>query len=1553
MQKTTTLFKLRLFFGKVFPVFMFLALSVMKMNAQPYINGTLSTGTTAANGTVAPAGYTWSECQNPTGNTTIANTTAGVGAQVASNNSVADDFTIPGTEIWNISKITVYGYSTGYTGTASPYTDVRIRIHKGSPLAGPTTIVFGDLTTNRFTASSDAGVYRIFNTVVAPVSAPGTTRKVWKIEANITVALGPGVYWLEYRIGTSQASNFTPLSSPAGVRTLPGYNAIQSLAGGAWAAMVDGGQGPAAPSNVAVDLPFTVDYTASPCVGSSTAVLSQVTLPPVPATLISENFNTAIPLPAGWAQQNLSSPLGPQNWIQGNAANFPANSGAGNSYISALWSNTTTTGVGTISNWLFAPNVTLKNGDVFSFYTRTTNGTFPDRLQVRMSTNGASVNAGASNTSVGDFTVLLLDINPTYTSTGYPTAWTKFTITLSGLPAAGVSGRLAFRYFVENGGGAGANSDVIGIDDVLYTTVVPGAPPTTCTGSTANLKVDITGGLSPYTVTITPTAPAGAPIVVSNYVSGANIPVTPAVTTTYALTSVVSALGCTGTGNSGTPTVTVSPVTTTPLRIIDDPTGPLCAGNPKLLTVAPGQGSVTFTAPPANILIPGTGSGSSTAPAPASNYPINLSVSGLPASGVSVKSVTLMGLSHTWMSDVNILLQSPTGQNVVIMADCGRSGDLANHTLTFDDAAPLNLNNTLGGTDPPASGTTWKPTNLVDYLFPASDPDNWPAPGPGVFGSQLPLSTFTGDFNGTWKMFITDDGAGDVGSLNGGFNIVFNLPLASLPAGYTFQWSPAAGLSSTTTNPVAASPMQTTTYQVLATEPNGCQTTAQITINVNQLPAVTAQPGNTTVCAGATATFTATGSGAGITYQWQQSIDGGTNWNSLSNGGLYSGVTTTTLTVGPVTPAMNGYRYRIVVSGTCPPSANSLAGILTVNPLPVVTISPAGPVCGGVAGINATQLTASSPTGGNFTWSPATGLYTDATGGNAYIAGTPTATVYAAPGANTTYTVSATNPTTGCIGTGTVTVNYTPGAPVVTPASATICLGGIQQLSIAPLASTFNSGIVNIAIPDNTANGISHTIPVSGLTPGSINNIAVTLNITHTWVGDLVINLKAPNNSILALDKYLTATGGSAVTTGMTNTVISSQGVNPLSSGTNPWTATFKPDAINGTIAGPTVQNPAGFVSNATGFPDLYSQPNGNWTLAIADGGALDVGTLVSWSITLSYGAAPLGVWTPATGLYTDPGGSTPYIAGTPVQTVYASPAVSTTYAVTVANGTCTSPVRTVPVTVNTPLSISGQPANVATCTNGIATFTTVVSGTAPSHHWQVSSDNGNTWTNIANGGVYSGATTGTLTITNPLLTMNNYLYRDSVSTAPCGSIISAIATLTVNPLPVVTLSASPYTRLFPGLTTTISSSITPNAAATYTWRRNGVVVPGANGASLYVDADGLGLYTLTVNDVNGCGSSSNSILISDSVNTKLFIYPNPNTGRFQVRYYSVNANTLVRGLTVYNAAGQRVLVQQNSITAPYARMDVDMSKFGKGIYWVELGDQNGNRLAVGRVVIQ
>jgi hypothetical protein len=169
----------------------------------------------------------------------------------------------------------------------------------------------------------------------------------------------------------------------------------------------------------------------------------------------------------GWVLKNRSAPPG-VGWSQGNDLVFPANSGGASSYIAANFESVGDGG-GTISNWLLTPVLSLTNGWVFSFFTRTVAPTlFPDRLELRLSTAGTSENVGDSETSVGDFSTLLLSVNPDLTETGYPTDWTQYSVTLSDLTAS-QTGRFALRYFVTEAGGLLPNGDYIGIDDVSYT----------------------------------------------------------------------------------------------------------------------------------------------------------------------------------------------------------------------------------------------------------------------------------------------------------------------------------------------------------------------------------------------------------------------------------------------------------------------------------------------------------------------------------------------------------------------------------------------------------------------------------------------------------------------------------------------------------------------------------------------------------------------------------------------------------------------------------------------------------------------------------------------------------------------------------------------------------------------------------------------------------------------------------------------------------------------------------------------------------------------------
>ena len=220
------------------------------------------------------------------------------------------------------------------------------------------------------------------------------------------------------------------------------------------------------------------------------------------AQSFTEGFETtaAGAIPANWVQRNQSEPIGTdgQNpWFVAGAYNvIIPNTGA--QQVICRWLSGD--GLATLNSWLISPVVSLRNGDTFSFWTRMYSTTYPDRLQLRMSTAGVSTNTGTGAFGVGDFTTLLLDINPTYTTTGYPIVYTQFTVTVSGL-AAETAGRFAFRYFVENGGPSGINSNVIGVDDVAYTytgTVTTGAcclPSGACTANQTAAQCTAANGI--------------------------------------------------------------------------------------------------------------------------------------------------------------------------------------------------------------------------------------------------------------------------------------------------------------------------------------------------------------------------------------------------------------------------------------------------------------------------------------------------------------------------------------------------------------------------------------------------------------------------------------------------------------------------------------------------------------------------------------------------------------------------------------------------------------------------------------------------------------------------------------------------------------------------------------------------------------------------------------------------------------------------------------------------------------------------------------------------
>ncbi len=161
-----------------------------------------------------------------------------------------------------------------------------------------------------------------------------------------------------------------------------------------------------------------------------------------------------------WHFLNASTPIGITGWFNAATAVVPTHSG--NSQAGANFMNTA--GTGTISSWMMTPTVTLNNGDTFSFWTTTDVNTNPDRLHLKMSLAGASLD-------IADFSNTLVSVNPDL-GTAYPTTHTQYSVTLSGLGGA-TSGRFAFHYDVTDAGPGNINNNgnYIAIDDVSYEAV--------------------------------------------------------------------------------------------------------------------------------------------------------------------------------------------------------------------------------------------------------------------------------------------------------------------------------------------------------------------------------------------------------------------------------------------------------------------------------------------------------------------------------------------------------------------------------------------------------------------------------------------------------------------------------------------------------------------------------------------------------------------------------------------------------------------------------------------------------------------------------------------------------------------------------------------------------------------------------------------------------------------------------------------------------------------------------------------------------------------------
>jgi serine/threonine protein kinase/subtilisin-like proprotein convertase family protein len=183
----------------------------------------------------------------------------------------------------------------------------------------------------------------------------------------------------------------------------------------------------------------------------------------------------------------------------------------------------------------------------------------------------------------------------------------------------------------------------------------------------------------------------------------------------------------------------------------------------------PGPTSNTGTTGPTGVVSPLELSGGSVIDIPPRGtgvpYPSTIRVSDVEGVVTDV-NVTLEGFRHEFPDDLDVLLVGPGGQSVILAEGVGGRRAVEDVTITFDDdGVPLTAQQA------PSDETSFRPSSEAGDGFGFNGPGAVP---PAPYGSALGVFDGT-DPNGTWSLFVFDDGVRDAGQIAGGWSLELEL----------------------------------------------------------------------------------------------------------------------------------------------------------------------------------------------------------------------------------------------------------------------------------------------------------------------------------------------------------------------------------------------------------------------------------------------------------------------------------------------------------------------------------------------------------------------------------------------------------------------------------------------------------------------------------------------------------------------------------------------------------------------------------------------------------
>jgi hypothetical protein len=639
----------------------------------------------------------------------------------------------------------------------------------------------------------------------------------------------------------------------------------------------------------------------------------------------------------------------------------------------------------------------------------------------------------------------------------------------------------------------------------------------------------------------------------------------------------------------------------------------------------------------------------------------------------------------------------------------------------------------------------------------------------------------------------------------------------------------------------------------------------------------------------------------------------------------------------------------------------------TVNPTPTITPVSNQVVCAG-ASIPPVNFVVSTTGGTNsIAWTnsnPAIGIPASGTGN---LTGYTATNATNAPISGTiTVTPTFTNGSVSCAGpsiTYTVTVN--PTATVNAVANQTVCNGA--STTAINFSSPTTGGTIVYNWTNNTpsiglaASGSGNIAAFNAVNAGTTPVVA-TITVTPSYTNGAVTCTGTPRTFTITVNPT-----PNAVATPSTQTICSGPITTIVLSGavtgtTYSWTRNNTANVTG--IAASGTGNISGSLTNTT-----LVQQTVTFTITPTANGC--PGTPITATVILNVAptiTCPANITAASTvGACTATVTYTPTVTGSPAPTLTYSLAGATTgsgsgtgsglafnVGVTTVTVTATNACGTVSCSFTITVTdsqlpvISAQPVNRTVCAGANAVFS-VTAATSPSangpiaYQWQ--QWNGTAWTNIA------GATTATYTVNNTTVSMNTNTFR-VVLTGLCSVVNSSAASLYVNPIPTVVVSANPPANILPNQTTTLTATANPSGGS-YAWSFNGTAIPGATGQSYGpIGIDALGSYRVTYTSTAGCTATSADFQVTGAISDVLWVYPNPNRGIFQVRFY--NQSNEPATILVFNMKGQKVYERKVVTGATtYSQIQVDLGMKANGVYNVQLVNGSGKVLGAKQIIVE